>query len=52
VLPGMAVEPMLVELPKQTPLSIPVAAAGSGFTVTFTLLLFEQPVAVIVSVRV
>ena len=52
MLPGMVVEPMLVELPKQTPLSIPVAAAGSGLTVTVTLLLFEQPVAVMVSVRV
>jgi len=52
VFPGMAVEPMLVELPKQTSLSLPVAAAGAGLTVTVTLLLFEQPVAVMVSVRV
>jgi hypothetical protein len=48
----MAVEPMPVELPEQTPLSVPVDAAGNGFTVTVTLLLFEQPVAVMVSVRV
>jgi len=52
VLPGMAVEPMFVELPKQMPLSIPVDAAGKGLTVTITLLLFEQPVVVTVSVRV
>jgi len=41
-----------VELPKQTPLSAPVDAAGNGFTVTITPLLFEQPVAVMVSVSV
>jgi hypothetical protein len=52
VLPEIAVAPMLVELPKQIPLPFPVDAAGNGFTVTVTLLLFEQPVAGMVSVRV
>ncbi len=50
--PGTALAPMPVELPKQTPLSFPVAADGAGLTVTVTLLLFEQPVAVTVSVSV
>ena len=50
--PIIVVEPMPVEPPIQIPLSIPVDADGNGFTVTVTLLLFEQPVAVIVSVRV
>jgi len=52
VLPVMAAAPMPVELPKQTPLSAPVDAGGNGFTVTITPLLFEQPVAVMVSVSV
>ncbi len=50
--PEMAVEPIVVELPKQMPVSLPVTAAGIWFTVTVTLLLVEQPVAGIVSVRV
>jgi hypothetical protein len=52
VFPEIDAEPMAVELPKQIPLSLPVAADGAGLTVTVTLLLFEQPVAVVVSVRV
>ena len=52
MLPEIAVAPMLVELPRQIPLSFPVSAAGAGLTVTVTSLLFEQPVEVIVSVRV
>jgi len=52
VFPKIVVEPMLVEPPIQIPLSIPVDAAGKGLTVTVILLLFEQPVAVTVSVKV
>ena len=52
MLPEIAVAPMLVGLPVQIPRSFPVDAAGNGFTVTVTLLLFEQPVAGMVSVRV
>ena len=48
----MAVAPIVVVLPEQIPLSIPVVAAGNGLTVTVTLLLFEQPVAAILSVTV
>ena len=48
----MAVAPIVVVLPEQIPLSIPVAATGNGLTVTVTLLLFEQPVAAILSVTV
>ena len=49
VFPETAVAPMLVLLPKQIALSPPVAAVGNGFTVTVRLLLFVQPVAVMVS---
>ncbi len=50
--PEMEVEPIVVELPAQIKLLVPVDAAGSGFNVTTILLLFEQPVAVMVSVSV
>ena len=50
--PIIEVDPMAVEPPIQIPLSIPVDAIGRGLTVTVTLLLFEQPVAVTVSVKV
>ena len=52
MLPEIPPAPMAVELPEQIPLSLPVAADGAGLTVTVTLLLFEQPVAVMVSVSV
>ena len=52
VLPILAVEPKVVAFPAHTALSVPATAMGNGFTVTVTPLLFEQPVAVIVSVRV
>ena len=52
VLPETAVAPMLVLLPKQIALSLPVDAVGNGFTVTIMLLLLVQPVAVMVSVKV
>ena len=52
VFPETAVAPILVLLPKQIALSPPVVAIGNGFTVTVRLLLFTQPVAVIVSVSV
>ena len=52
VLPETETTPMLVLLPKQITLSPPVVAVGSGFMVTVRLLLFTQPVAVMVSVRV
>ncbi len=48
----MAIAPMVVDSPKQIPLSIPVSAIGKGLTFTTTLLLFEQPVATTVSVKV
>ncbi len=52
MLPIVAVEPIVVAFPAHTALSFPATADGNGFTVTVTLLLFEQPVAGIVSVRV
>ena len=52
VFPETAAAPMLVLLPKQIALTPPVVAVGNGFTVTVRLLLFMQPVAVMVSVRV
>ena len=52
VFPETAAAPILVLLPKQIALSPPVVAVGNGFTVTIRLLLFAQPVAVMVSVRV
>jgi len=52
VFPEIAVEPMVVTLPEQISLSLPVAASGNGFTITVTLLLSEQPVEVTVSVKV
>ena len=52
VLPDTAVAPIEVLTPIQIALSPPVEASGKGLTLTMALLLFEQPVAVIVSVRV
>ena len=52
VFPETAAAPMLVLLPKQIALLPPVGAVGNGFTVTVRLLLFVQPVAVMVSVSV
>ena len=52
VFPETSVAPILVLLPKQIALSPPVVASGNGFTVTTMLLLFVQPVAVMVSVSV
>ena len=52
VLPGTAAAPRVVLVPEQIVLAAPAAAAGKGFTVTITLLLFVQPVAVIVSTTV
>ena len=52
MLPPTAVVPIVVELPLQIVASDPAAAVGNGFTVTVTLLDFEHPVAVIVSVTV
>ena len=43
---------MEVLLPEHIVLLEPVLAAGSGLTLTVTLLVLEQPVVVIVSVRV
>ena len=48
----MVVAPIRVIFPAQIILSIPAMAEGNGFTVTVTLLLFEQPVAAILSVTV
>ena len=48
----MAVAPIRVIFPAQIILSIPAMAEGKGFTVTVTLLLFEQPVAAILSLIV
>ena len=44
--------PIVAEPPLQTEVLLPAAAAGTGFTVIATLLLFVQPVAVTVSVNV
>ena len=52
VLPATADAPIWVVPPKQIARSLPATAAGNGFTVTVTLLLFTQPVLVLVSVRV
>ena len=52
VFPETAAAPILVLLPRQITLSPPVVAIGTGFTVTVRLLLFMQPVAVMVSVNV
>ena len=52
VFPETAAAPIVVLSPKQIALSPPVVAVGNGFTVTMRLLLFVQPVAVMVSVRV
>ena len=52
VFPETAAAPIAVELPKQITLSPPVVAVGNGFTLTVRLLLFVQPVGVMVSVSV
>jgi hypothetical protein len=52
VFPATGAEPICVLAFRQMALLAPAAAAGKGLTVTTTLLLFVQPVAVMVSVRV
>ena len=52
MLPGTAAAPRVVLEPKQIALSAPAAATGRRSTVTATLLLLVQPVAVIVSTTV
>ena len=52
VLPATAAAPIVVELPLQTDVLEPVAAAGSGFTATGSVLELLQPVDVIVCVSV
>jgi hypothetical protein len=52
VLPATAVAPICVLAFRQIALSVPATAAGSGFTVTVTLCVLVQPVAVMVSTTV
>ena len=53
VLPGIAFAPSMVELElKQIDLSAPATAAGTELTVTTTLFVLVQPVAVVVSITV
>ena len=52
MLPATAAAPKVVLTFIQMALFAPALAAGNGLTVTVTLLVLEQPVAVIVSVRI
>ncbi len=52
VFPATGVEPIAVDSPSQIVLEGPASATGLGFTVMIMLSDFEQPVAVMVSVRV
>ena len=52
VLPETAVVPIWVLPFRQMALSVPVTAAGNGFTVTTTLCVLVHPVAVMISVTV
>ena len=52
VLPMTEAPPIVVLPPKHMTLSVPAFAAGNGLTVTVTVFVLEQPVAVIVSVSV
>ena len=51
VFPGIGEDPIWVLAFRQMGLLAPALAGGAGLTVTTTLLLFVQPVAVMVSVR-
>ena len=52
VLPITDPPPIVVLPPKQMTLSFPATAAGSGFTLTVTVFVLEQPVEIMVSVSV
>jgi hypothetical protein len=52
VFPATGAEPIWVLEFRQMALLAPALAVGEGLTITSTLLLFVQPVAVMVSVRV
>jgi hypothetical protein len=52
VFPAIGTDPIWVLAFRQMALLAPALAGGAGLTVTTTLLVFIQPVAVMVSVRI